>query len=267
VKLYTGTADASGNFSITPTSALPDGQYTAVANENTTGGTVFSGTISLLVKVNPPAVTVIAPLSGSTLGRQPLFYGQAGSETGDSATVTLALFSGVRATGKPYAAQTTTKVSGGWIMQWPTQLPLGLYTLVAQQTDVAGHTTTTAGRTFLVVPSPPVIGSQMTITQNGVPSVPIYCSARVNSLCLGVIDMTTVNKVKVGRRRERVTLMQVPVSFYGLTTLVARGRASGLTRTALKHMRTVEVKVTAKLSINGGGVQVFTRTGRASISH
>lgn len=267
VKLYTGTVSSTGSFSITPTSALADGVYTAVASENTAGGTVFSGNVSFLIKANAPAVTIIAPLGGSTLGRQPLFYGQAGNEAGDSGTVTLALYSGAAATGTPFATQTTTRIASGWIMQWPAQLPLGLYTLVAQQTDVAGHTTTTAGRTFLVVPNPPVIGSQMSIAQNGVASVPIYCAAKVNSLCIGVVYMTTVNKVKVGKKRERLTLIQEPVSFYGLTTLVARGRTTAAVRTAFKHTRHVAVKVTAKLALNGGGVQVFTRSGTASIAH
>ena len=238
-----------------------------MASENTAGGAAFSGNITFLIKVNPPAVTLVAPANGSTLGRQPLFYGQAGNENGDSSTVTLALYSGAKASGAPYATQTTTRIAAGWIMQWPTSLPLGLYTLVARQTDLAGHTTTTSPRTFLVVPNPPVIGTQMAITQSGAASVPIYCSAKVNSLCIGVVDMTTVNKVSVGKKKERLTLIQEPVSFYGLTSLVARGRASAAARTAFRHSRSVEVKVTAKLSINGGGAQVITRIARASIAH
>jgi hypothetical protein len=146
-------------------------------------------------------------------------------------------------------------------------LRLGLYTVLARQSDVAGHVTTTPSARFIVVPNPPVIGTP-TISQNGAASVPIYCSAKVNTLCVGSVTMVTTGKVSVGRhKRERLKLISKSLSAYGTTTLVVRGRSLASARTAFKHSRSVTVKVTVRMSIGGGASQTFTHTGRASIAH
>ena len=268
VKLLAGTVAANGSFSITPSDALSDGVYTALASENTTGGAAFSASITFLIKANPPALKLLDPINGTSSGPRPVFYGTAGNEAGDSATITLTLYSGPNATGAPIGSQTVTRSNGAFIEQWPAKLKLGLYTVVATQTDVAGHTTTTPAAKFIVVPNPPVIGGDMSITQNGVSSVPIYCPGLVNQSCVGNVSMVTVGKLSVGHgQRKRLTLISKALSMDGTTTLVLRGKASGAERSALRHVHSVAVKVTVTMSIGSGAAKTYTRTARAGVAH
>jgi hypothetical protein len=224
--------------------------------------------MTFLVKVNPPALQLIGPINGTTSGRKPVFYGTAGNAAGDSTTVSVLLFNGTSVTGKPVATQTVTRAGAAWLEQWLTALPLGLYTVLARQTDVVGHVTTTPAVKFIVVPNPPVIGNELAIAQNGVSSVPIYCSAKVNALCVGTVTMSTVNKLSVGHhKQERLTLISEPLSIYGTTTFVSRGHGTREERAALRRVRSVAVQVTVKMSIGGGPTHTFTRVGRASVAH
>jgi hypothetical protein len=260
-----GAVASDGSFSLQVQSALADGLYTVVASENTGAGAVFSKPVPVLVKANAPGLTLISPLNGQTDPRQPLFYGLAGNEIGDLGAVRLTLYSGSNPTGTPLGTATVQRSGGSWLKQWPSKLALGLYTVVAQQADIAGRVTATKPAMFLVVPNPPIVGSTITITQNGASSVPIYCPAKNGQHCVGTVKILTAGRF--GARHSQLTLMSVPVSIYGTTTLVARGRESRTAQQVLAHSRSVAVRVTARLSIAGGSIKSYSRSGRASIAH
>jgi hypothetical protein len=260
-----GAVASDGSFSLQVQSALADGLYTVVASENTGAGAVFSKPVLVLVKANAPGLTMISPLNGQTDPREPLFYGLAGNEIGDLGAVKLTLYSGSAASGTPLGTATVQRSGGSWLKQWPSKLALGLYTVVAQQADIAGRVTATKPAMFLVVPNSPIVGSTITITQDGASSVPIYCPAKNGQHCVGTVKILTAGRF--GARHSQLTLMSVPVSIYGTTTHVARGRVSKTAQRVLAHSRSVAVVVTARLSIAGGQVKSYARSGRASIAH
>jgi hypothetical protein len=109
-----------------------------------------------------PAVTLTAPATGSlTNDTTPTFSGAAGTATGDSATITLRIYSGPTATGSPVQTRTATRSAGTWTNTLTTALAPGTYTARATQTDTGGNTGS-ATTTFTVdttAPQPATIST------------------------------------------------------------------------------------------------------------
>ena len=113
-------------------------------------GNSGSDSTSWTVDDAAPQPGIDEPWSGSaTNDTTPPFAGWAGTESGDNASVTVRLYTGLTATGTP-TTQPATVVDGRWGINWPTTLSDGDYTVVVAQGDQAGNTGTSYAVTFRV---------------------------------------------------------------------------------------------------------------------
>ena len=108
------------------------------------------------VDVTAPVVTLSAPANGSsTADVTPTFLGTAGTATGDSATVTVEVYSGPDTSGTLVQTLTATRAAGGSYSTDSAALALGTYTARSQQSDAAGNLGLSSANTFSVVDAPP----------------------------------------------------------------------------------------------------------------
>jgi LPXTG-motif cell wall-anchored protein len=129
----TTTADADGNWSVTPATPLAEGAHTATATATDAGGTVSpeSAAVAFTVDLTPPAApAVVTPADGSlTNDTTPPISGTA--EPG--ATVNVRIDGAVVGT-------TLADGSGAWTFTPATALAEGAHTVSATATDAAGNT-------------------------------------------------------------------------------------------------------------------------------
>ncbi|WP_224240615.1 adventurous gliding motility protein AgmC [Hyalangium gracile] len=150
----TTTANASGDWSFTPTTALPDGQHTVYATATDAANNVSpnSNTNTFIVDTTPPAAPVVlSPANGSTISDStPTYTGTA--EPGSTVTVYV--------DGNPVGT-TTADASGNWTFTQATALPDGSHTVSATATDATGNTSGSSNtNTFTVdttAPAAPVV--------------------------------------------------------------------------------------------------------------
>jgi hypothetical protein len=260
--LQTITATPSGtSFSAGPNSALPDGRYTAIAEQSDTlGETGHSQGSTFRIKVHPPALTVTTPAAGArTSDPRPTFAGAGGSALGDSSSVGVTLFSGGGTGGKNLGTAHATVASGRWSVRWGQSLKLGTYTLKARQSDDAGHTTTVT-RSFVIVPAPNVIGSSVSISRSGVASVPISCTAPDGHVCTGDVLVLTVKNYRTvtGGPAGKIRVLFAYVSIPGGTTQVVKRKIQSDALHALRHLNGVQAKVTTTLKDSGGPIKTVS---------
>ncbi len=146
------TAAGDGSWSV-DASALAQGTYTAQATQSDAAGNPQTVSRTFTVDTAAPVVTVAAP----TPGPQPTFSGTASAATGDLATITVKIYSGASATGTPVDTLTATASGGSWSAAEPSTLSEGPYTVVAQQSDSAGNTGSSAARQFTVDTTGPAV--------------------------------------------------------------------------------------------------------------
>ena len=130
---------SGGTWSYAPPVALAEGTYTAQASQSDEAGNVgTSAAVSFAIDTTPPKVSLKTPASGDELDvSKPTFSGLAGRAPGDEPLVTLKVYEGQTATGKPYSA-TITPEGESWTSS-SIALPNGEYTAVAEQLDDAGN--------------------------------------------------------------------------------------------------------------------------------
>ena len=135
----TGTADASGNFSVAPTSGLVQGSNTISVTSTSGGGTSTASTVTFNYDTAAPAAAAVTGVSdnvGSVQG--PL----SGGGTTDDTTLTLTGTAEAGATVTVYNGTTvlgtTTATSAGWTFT-TSALPGGSASLTARATDAAGN--------------------------------------------------------------------------------------------------------------------------------
>jgi large repetitive protein len=146
--LGTVTADASGNWSFTPSSPLAEGINNLTATVTDATGNI-SGTLSLPIQIDtttPTAPTIANPTNGLlTNDNTPTINGTA--EPGSTIIIT---------DGSGNTIGTTT-VDGSWNYTFTptTPLPDGSNTINITTTDPAGNTSTPTTATFTVDSTPP----------------------------------------------------------------------------------------------------------------
>src|SRR5262249_19802367 len=140
IRFLIATVNAKGRFAAKVTPALDDGTYTAVAAQRGRVAAGISQPMSFTVKANAPFVTLTTPAAGASIPSPlPYFSGTSASAPGDSNTITVTLYKGPSVRGKRLGRVTATASDGKWGVLWPHQLPLGLYTVQASQSDNAHH--------------------------------------------------------------------------------------------------------------------------------
>ncbi len=166
VKLYGGasatgapvrtlTTTRTGNaWTLTTAPPLPDGQYTAQAEQADSVGNVgLSATRTFRIDTAAPSLVISAPTDGQRVGARPAFSGTAGIALGDSATVTVRVYSGAVVSGPVVRTLTATRnaTTGAWAVTTPAPgFADGQYTARATQLDAAGNSGTSPDITFTV---------------------------------------------------------------------------------------------------------------------
>ncbi|WP_225409064.1 adventurous gliding motility protein AgmC [Stigmatella hybrida] len=150
----TTTADGGGNWTLTPTTPLLDGQYSvsATATDNAGNTSPSSNTNVFTVDTTAPAAPVVTtPANGSLINdNTPTYSGTA--EPGSTVTVIV--------DGNPVGTATADG-SGNWTLTPTTPLSEGPHTVSATATDAAGNTSPASNtNTFTVdatAPAAPVV--------------------------------------------------------------------------------------------------------------
>jgi hypothetical protein len=257
---------ASGGYSVAPSSSLPDGQYTALAEQDDLANPPDAGIsrpTRFRVKDHPPAVTLVDPAQGALVrGQAPFFSGTAGDALGDSGQVTVALYTGSATKGKPLGTLRINRLGDKWSGTWPQPLKLGTYTATAEQGDDAGHTTVTPPHTFRIVRGPNPIGQSVALSRNGRPSarVSLGCPEPASQNCSGDVLVLTSGNYRPVRSGPsgQLRVMFAYVSIGGGSSLTVTRKVSAEVARVLRHSAPLTVTVTASLSSAGGTPTIYS---------
>ncbi len=148
----TGGAWSSGKTS----SSLENGEYTAVATQESSlsNGPGHSNTVPFIVNTSPPTVTLNQTTS-PTNDTRPFFTGFASEKT----TVTVKIYVGSKAEGKPFSEATADGNDGDWVSNEASPaLPSGEYTAIAIQPSALENAPgSSEPETFTVETGPPKV--------------------------------------------------------------------------------------------------------------
>ncbi len=134
----------------TLTQSLPEGTYTAQAEQSDkAGNTTKSASSTFTVDTTPPAMS-LTPITSPTNDSTPSFGGSAGVAPRDIKLVTLKIYSGEGVSGGLVKTVEVTPSGATWSTTLSQALNDGTYTAQAEQSDEAGNTTKSAPSTFTV---------------------------------------------------------------------------------------------------------------------
>jgi hypothetical protein len=158
--VQTLTATAAGDsWSVDAAAPLSEGTYTAQAEQlDSAGNRGLSSTSTFKIDTTAPAVSLTDPASGSpTRDTTPTLSGAAGAADGDSATVTVKIYSGTSASGTPVRTLSVARSGGTWSVDASPALPEGAYTVQAEQIDSAGNRGLSATSSFKIDTTAPAV--------------------------------------------------------------------------------------------------------------
>ena len=160
------------SWSSGPVAALPDGTYTAIAEETDALGNIgVSNEATFTVDTVAPGISLTAPANGSSAsGTSQVVEGVAGVAAGDAATITVRLASGTSIGGQTLQTRVVPSEGGRWHVAFEGLAP-GAYTTQAEQPDAAGNSALTQAVTFTLTPAP-VSSAAPTAAFTWVPSAP-----------------------------------------------------------------------------------------------
>lgn len=179
VRTAEGTLGGS-EWSSTAVQALPDGTYTAQAeqagaNPNQTG---VSESVTFTVDADPPQVTVTSPANDSVISSgTETVSGVAGTQEGDLPGITVDLYAGSVVTTSRLEAIAVPASSGSWSATFGGLSP-GTYTAQAEQGDDVGNIGYSEAVTFTVATpeteqSTPVAPSAPSASFKWIPGAPL----------------------------------------------------------------------------------------------
>ena len=162
--LQTLTVQASGGkWQAGPVAHLPDGTYTAQAEQGDQAGNVgFSAPATVSIRTTPPAISLKAPPTPRH-DSTPTLEGTRGTQPGDKPTVSVAVYEGSSVGGTPVASS-SFGVSGSAFSYTTPGLADGTYTAQAKQEDEFGNVGESKPVTFTIDTVAPAV------TFNPVPS-------------------------------------------------------------------------------------------------
>ncbi|HUB35361.1 MAG TPA: Ig-like domain-containing protein [Solirubrobacteraceae bacterium] len=164
-------APLDGEWMTVPAPSLPDGTYTVQATqENAAEEKGSSEAITFTVDTKAPKVS-LTPVTSPTKDAAPLLGGEAGTEPGDQASVSVTIYKGPEASGTVAASETVVPTGATWSYQSP-ELPDGVYTAQAAQSDKAGNVGTSEAVTFRVDTKAPEV-SLATVTSPSKDATPL----------------------------------------------------------------------------------------------
>src|SRR5207302_8254811 len=106
----------------------------------------------------------------------PTFQGTGGIASGDSASVTVNVYSGTLVSGSPVQSRVATRAANGsWSIAASPALAEGTYTAQATQSDAAGNAGSSSANTFTIDTTAPAVALTSpaggTTTRNPTPTV------------------------------------------------------------------------------------------------
>jgi hypothetical protein len=246
-----------------PVTALADGVYTAIAEQEDTnpfGQTGVSTSSTFTVDGHSPAVTLTTPANASTTtsSSQPL-AGGAGTAAGDSATVTVQLYAGSSATGTPLQSVTVQATAGTWTTAAGGLTP-GTYTARAEQSDDVGNIGLSASATFTVTTSPPTVtlATGTFVHRNG----PLFSNATPSFSGTGSTRPEDSNTIHV-KVYSGGSISGSPVREIEATLSGAKWQTSAVAALADGTYTAVAEQTTSNSSPPGSTSAVFTVDGKA----
>jgi peptidoglycan/xylan/chitin deacetylase (PgdA/CDA1 family) len=155
VRTLTATRQADSSYTVVANPALPNGTYTARAEQNDSGtNTGFSSANTFTISdTTAPTVTLTRPLNNGVTLLRANFTGAASNAPGDAATATVKVYAGTSATGTPVRTLSATQAadsSYSVTLSAAAALTAGTYTARAEQQDAAGNTGLSSENTFKV---------------------------------------------------------------------------------------------------------------------
>jgi Bacterial Ig-like domain/PKD domain len=273
------TVPASGpTWTTGPTAQLPDGTYTAQAEQKNLAGTPgFSAPSTFTVDTIAPAVSLIAPPASAGLET---VSGTAGTAAGDLSAITIELFSGSTSQGQaPIETLIVNASEGAWSATL-AGLAGGSYAVRAEQSDQVGNRGVSADSAFTVtalvgtglmpplasftwVPASPTVGQSVSLISNslaGSSAITAFAWDTAGSgpfAAVGPIVTTTFSTVGPHAVRLRVA------DANGLSSVVAK--TINVTAAALKLMQPFPIVRIAGVE-TGNGVKVRLLTVQAPLS-
>jgi hypothetical protein len=137
--------------------ALPDGPYTAQAEQSDEAGNIgLSAPFTFTVDTVAPTVS-LSSVPTPTNDASPSLSGDAGLAVGDSGTVRLTVYAGSTTSGSPVQSLEVPSNGGTWTAGPLASLPGGVYTAEAEQADAAGNVGLSEPSTFTVDTTPPAV--------------------------------------------------------------------------------------------------------------
>lgn len=144
IETLVAVADAQGNWSVTPSAALADGQYTAAATVTNAEGTSSNASTTFDVDTSAPALTLTTPADNSqTNDDTPEISGM--GEAGQTVNVIIKDANGQQV----FADIAQVDAQGNWSID-ASMLPDGTYTVEANSIDAAGNISAVGPSTFTV---------------------------------------------------------------------------------------------------------------------
>lgn len=250
VRTLSAPVSDAGTWLAQVTPALADGRYTAIAAQFVSSGmTQVSSPVTFTINalVGTGQLSIEQPGDGATVQQSALrFGGSASTAPGAAGTVTVTLWKGEAANGRPLGTVTAASNGSTWATTWGHQLALGYYTVQASQATTAG-TVRTPSDTFLLTPTPEVIGGIVSLSRGRVASVAITCDAPAGEVCTGTVLVATTATYQPtpGGPTGQVRLIFAYVSIPGGQTVTVRRAVSGRVWRALRHRASVKLTVKA----------------------
>ncbi|WP_143092689.1 Ig-like domain-containing protein [Arsenicibacter rosenii] len=171
----TTTADASGNWTFTISSALSDGSHTAKARATDDVGNTGpdSNTNTFTVDTTaPPAPVLSAPANGAVLSSaRPTVSGTA--EAGSTVTVTI---------DNTDIGTTTANASGNWSYTINSALSEGAHTVKARATDDVGNTGIISSTNSFTIAAVPVVSGFASAGASVCEGTPLTLTATVSNV-------------------------------------------------------------------------------------
>ena len=222
-KSYTGLADGSHTFQVRASDAAGNTDPTPAS---------FDWTID----ATAPQITLTQPAGGASTGATPTFAGQAGTGPGDSATVTVRVYSGSTTGGTLIQTLTTSRAGGGAYSTAATStLADGTYTAQAEQQDTAGNTGRSNAATFNVSTAPAGTSTYRTDVLSDGPAAYWRLGESAGTVAAdekGTSNGTYQNGVALGRAGVLTADTNTAVSFDGVDDIVTVPHSSSLSATS-----------------------------------
>lgn len=241
----TVTADASGNWTLNPSTALADGKHTITATATDGSGNVspVSNAVNITINTKVPSAPIITEPKDQTLTKNstPTITGTA------DANSTVNVYDGMKSIGTA-----TADASGNWTLIPATALSDGAHTIKATATDSLGNVSPTSNAVNITIDT---ISPTLTLTPSttDITSGTVTITATASDSGSGVASITKPDSTIVTDDSTTYT-----VSDNGTYTFTAVDNAGNVTTQSINISNIYEQSSILKHGLyNGNGTEIL----------